>query len=474
MQPAEAARLPAAQVLERLGSGPSGLTGEEAAARLRALGPNAVRGHGARPWRVLLRQVESPLLLLLVAAALTSLAVGAHVDALIILAIISLSVGLGFVNEYRSERAVERLHSRIRHRAVAVRDGALGQVDVTELVPGDVVLLDVGDIVPADLRLLEANGLECDEAVLTGESLPAVKTVEPGDGSSALMGTVVRAGTGRGVVVATGSSTSFGRIATALGRAAVETGFQRGLRRFSGLLARITAVLAVSIFAINVLLHRPPIEAALFALAIAVGLTPQLLPAIVTVSLSYGADRLARRSVLVKRLVSIEDFGNVEVLFTDKTGTLTEGRLTLTAALDGAGRPSRSVLALGLLCNSAAVEAGVAVGGNPLDRALWESPEAHADQLAGFRRLAEVPFDYDRRLMSVLVEPPDGGRQLVVKGAPEAVLARCPAAGDAVRAVLDAQFAAGARVVAVGCRPAPGLETATVADEHDLELAGFL
>jgi P-type Mg2+ transporter len=482
MRLADAAQRPVAEVLTHLASSPTGLTDAQAGQRLRTYGPNAVRGHGARPWRVLLRQVENPLLVLLVAAALTSLLVGEHVDAGIILAIISLSVGLGFVNEYRSERAVERLHQRIRHRAVAVRGGAMCQVDVTQLVPGDVVLLDVGDIVPADIRLLEVHGLECDEAVLTGESLPAAKTVTPVASllseqhlpSCAFMGTVVRAGTGRGVVVATGPATAFGRIASALGTSAVETGFQQGLRGFSGLLVRVTVVLAVSIFGINALLHRPLIESALFALAIAVGLTPQLLPAIVTVSLSYGADRLARRSVLVKRLVSIEDFGNVEVLFTDKTGTLTEGRLTLTAALDAGGRTSSQALALGLLCNSAAVEAGSVVGGNPLDRAIWESPEARPGLVAGFRRLGEVPFDYDRKLMSVLLDAPDGGRLLVVKGAPEAVLDRCARVAEDARAVLDAQFGAGARVVAVGTRPAPGLEAIGLADERDLQLAGFL
>jgi Mg2+-importing ATPase len=478
----EAARLPVAGALERLGTTPAGLTAEEATRRLGVHGPNALRVHGARPWRVLLRQLENPLLLLLVAAALTSLVVGERVDALIILAIISLSVGLGFVNEYRSERAVERLQSRIRHRAVAVRGGALRQVDITELVPGDVVLLDVGDIVPADLRLVEVHGLECDEAVLTGESLPAAKTIEPIAApesaqhlpSCAFMGTVVRAGTGRGLVVATGPATAFGQIASALGTSAVETGFQQGLRSFSGLLVRVTVTLAVATFAINALLHRPLLESALFALAIAVGLTPQLLPAIVTLSVSYGAERLARRSVLVKRLVSIEDFGNLEVLFTDKTGTLTEGRLTLTASLDAAGKPSPQVLLLGLLCNSAAVEAGTVVGGNPLDRALWETPRARPDLLTGFQRLSELPFDYDRKLMSVLVEPPDGGQQLVVKGAPEALLLRCPGTGGAARSVLDAQFAAGARVVAVGTRAAADLKTIGVADERDLELAGFL
>jgi len=471
---ADASRLPVADVLDGLGSGPDGLSSDEARSRLKAHGPNAVRGHGARPWRVVLRQVQSPLLLLLVVAALTSLIVGERIDALIILAILSLSVGLGFVNEYRSERAIERLHARIRHRTVAIRGGTLGQVDVTELVPGDVVLLDVGDIVPADLRLMEAHGLECDEAVLTGESLPATKVAEPGEDSCACMGTVVRAGTARGVVVATGRETAFGRIATALGGAAVETGFQRGLRGFSGLLAGITAVLAISIFAINALLQRPLIESALFALAIAVGLTPQLLPAIVTVSLSYGADRLARRSVLVKRLVAIEDLGNVEVLFTDKTGTLTEGVLTLAGALDAAGRPAPRVLVLGLLCNSAAVQDGVVVGGNPLDRALWEAPDASPDLVTGFRRIADVPFDYDRRLMSVLLEAADGGRQIVVKGAPETLLARCDHVDEEARGVLDAQFAAGARVVAVGTRQAQDLDRLAAADERGLELAGFL
>src|SRR5262245_38070127 len=479
----DVARLPVDEALTRLRTTPAGLTPAEARRRLQEVGPNSVLSHGARPWRVLLRQVESPLLLLLVAAAGTSLVVRERVDAQISLALCVLGTGLGFVHEYGSEGAAERLDSRIRDRTVVDRGGSLDQVDVTELVPGDIVLLNVGDIVPADLRLLEVHGLECDEAVLTGESLPAAKTVEPVAvvksaqhlPSCALMGTVVQAGTGRGVVVATGPATAFGRIASALGTSAVETGFQQGLRGFSSLLVRVTATLAISIFVINALLHRSLIESALFALAIAVGLTPQLLPAIVTVSLSYGADRLAKRSVLVKRLVTIEDFGNVEVLFTDKTGTLTEGRLTLTAALDVAGQPSQQVLLLGLLCNSAAVEAGKVVSGNPLDRALWEFPQSRPDAVRGFRRLGEVPFDYDRKLMSVLVEAPGGSRQLLVKGAPEAVLERCAGSVTATAtAVLDAQFAAGARVVAIGSRQAPGLETISADDERDLELAGFL
>ncbi len=477
----EAARLPGVEVLRRLGSSPGGLGEGEAARRLAEHGPNALRSHAASPWRVLGRQLANPLLLLLVAAALVSLFVGEHADAVIILAIIALGVGLGFVNEFRSERAVERLHSRIRHRSLALRDGSPRAVDVAELVPGDVVRLQVGDIVPADLRLLEVHGLECDEAVLTGESVPAAKTALPVTAadsplelaSCAFTGTVVAAGSGLGLVVVTGPATAFGRIAGALGRSAGETGFQQGLRGFSGLLVRVTLILAASIFVIDALLRRPLLDSALFSLAIAVGLTPQLLPAIVSVSLSYGAERLARRSVLVKRLVSIEDLGNVEVLFTDKTGTLTEGRLTLSAALDPAGRPSRRPLALGLACNAAVVDRGRVVGGNPLDRALWEVAGA-AELVEGVRRLDEAPFDHERRLMSVLVEWPEEGRLLVTKGAPEAIADRCTSMSHAAREALDAAFATGARVVAVASRPAPDLEALTPADERDLELDGLL
>ena len=318
---AEAARLDAADVLARLGSSEAGLSATEATRRLDEVGPNAVRSHGVRPLEVLLRQVKSFLLLLLAVAAVASLVVGERTDALIILAIICVSVGLGFFNEYRAARAVEALHSRIRHAAVTVRDGHAVEVNVTELVPGDIVRLDVGEVVPADMRLLEVNGLECDEAVLTGEATPAEKSADPAaPGESPLdlpscvfMGTVVRGGTGRGVVVRTGAGTAFGRIAMRLGEAQEETAFQLGLRDFSGLLVKVTAVLTVSIFVINAVLQRPLLQSALFALAIAVGLTPQLLPAIVTISLSTGARRLARKSVIVKRLVSIEDLGNVDV-----------------------------------------------------------------------------------------------------------------------------------------------------------------
>jgi Mg2+-importing ATPase len=479
---AAAAALSVDEALTRLESTATGLSRDQAAARLAEVGANALRSHGARPLAVLMRQLRNPLLILLVAAALTSFAVGERTSALIILLIICLSVGLGFVNEYRSELAVEALHSQLRHTALAMRDGELVAVDVTELVPGDVVQLAVGDVVPADLRLLDVNGLECDEAVLTGESLPAEKysdlVTAPESSldlaSCAFMGTVVREGSGLGVVVSTGSRTEFGAIALRLGERQPQTAFQLGLRDFSLLLVRVTAVLAGSILVINVVIGRSLLGSVLFALAIAVGLTPQLLPAIVTISLSTGAKRLAERAVVIKRLVSIEDLGNIVVLFTDKTGTLTEGSITFAAALDTAGRPSDVVLRAGLLCNDATFSDGHIVGGNQLDQALWEAPGAHEAGAEQTRRLASRPFDYHRRLASVLVEAAGGERRVIVKGAPETVLARCAGVPPQAQAVLDRQFATGSRVVAVATRSGEGRTTLSADDERELELEGFL
>jgi len=317
----EAAGLRPDEVITRLQSSDSGLAAPEAARRLRIFGLNAIRSHGVRALSILWNQLRNPLLILLATATLVALYTGEVTDAIIILGIVALSVGLGFFNEYRSARVVEALHDTIRHQTQVVRDGRPARVDVTAVVPGDIVLLHTGDLVPADLRLIEAKELECDEAVLTGEAMPRSKRPDPEAGpdlvelglrSIAYMGTVVRGGAGRGIVLRTGSETVFGRIALKLGEHQPETAFQRGLRGFSLLLVRVTAVLAGGIFLSNwLLLHRPIVEASLFALSIAVGLTPQLLPAIVTVSLASGARNLARKRVVVKRLISIEDLGNI-------------------------------------------------------------------------------------------------------------------------------------------------------------------
>jgi Mg2+-importing ATPase len=481
---AASAGLTADAVLTKLASSPDGLRAADVVRRRAEVGLNAIHSHRARFLPLLWRQVRSPLLALLAVAAAASFAVGERSDAIIIGLILGASVGLGVVNEFRAEKAAEGLHSQITHRCVVRRDGRSAPVDVVDLVPGDVVDLRLGEVVPADLRLLSTTGLEVDESVLTGESMPVEKSSAPVAAGSALgdltccalMGTVVQAGSGIGVVVATGGRAEFGRIALGLGAHPPETAFQVGLRRFSMLLVQVAAVLTIAIFAVNLLLHRPVMDSLLFSLAIAVGISPQLLPAVVATSLAAGSRQLARQKVLVKRLVCIEDLGDITVLFTDKTGTLTDGRISFMRALGPDGVVSPSPVLFGLLCTEATIEAGSAVDGNPLDLALWNSPGAGSDQVAAarYRRVATMPFDHERRRVSVLVDDPSGQRQLIVKGAPESVLDRCVEVSAAARTALDVEFAAGNRVIAVAIRPAPGATTIIPDDEQRLQLAGFL
>ncbi|MGW2701505.1 magnesium-translocating P-type ATPase [Streptomyces sp. NPDC001340] len=482
---ASAAARPTADVLRELGVPGGGLSSDEAARRLKRWGPNAVHSHRARAWLVLWHQLRSPLLGLLLAAAIVSYFVGERSDAVIIGVIVVLSVGLGFANEYRAEKTAQALHAKIRHRAVVLRDGRPQEVEVTGLVPGDVVELRLGDIVPADLRLLQATGLECSESVLTGESLPVAKDTAPVPAGTALadlsgcalMGTVVHCGSGRGVVVATGAEAEFGKIAAGLSGHQLETEFQVGLRRFSMLLVYVAGALTTLIFIINVALHKPLIDALLFSLAIAVGITPQLLPAVVSTSLAAGSRRMSRRKVLVKRLVCIEDLGDVDVLFTDKTGTLTLGRIDFMRAVPIDVTSAEEVLRFGLLCTETEVDdQGRPVGGNPLDDALWDSPAAASQRrvLSGWRRVGVLPFDHERRMVTVTVTDPSDVTMLITKGAPETVLERCADVPEPVRQALDAEFAAGNRVVAVATRPAQAATAPTAADECDLRLAGLL
>jgi Mg2+-importing ATPase len=478
---AELAALDAEHTLERLGVTLHGLDSTEARRRLEAFGPNAVRSHRVRPFGVLLRQFANPIQLLLLGAAAVSLGVGERVDAVIVSGIVLLSVLLGFVTELRSERAIEALHDRVRHHTTVRRDGTDVEIDVTELVPGDLVRLELGQLVPADLRVIEVTGLECDEAVLTGETIAVIKQIEPsppGDSpldlpSCAFMGTIVRSGSALGVVAATGATSAFGRIAMQLGERHERTAFERGLRSFTNLLVRITGALVVVMVTINLARGQGLLATTLFALAVAVGLTPQLLPALVTLSLARGSRELVAKDVVVKRLVAIEDLGNVDVLFTDKTGTLTAGRISLHRATDANGSDSRDVWRLARLCSDVTLDGATATGGNPLDRALWDAPDG--PDPAATPRLALLPFDHDRQLTSVLVDEPALGRMQITKGAPEAVLDRCVTAPESARTFLDAEFASGTRVIAVATRPRPGPGTdLELDDEAGLTLAGFV
>jgi Mg2+-importing ATPase len=475
-----------------LDSRPDGLTSAEVTRRVQHYGRNILAEHRVTAAGVLMRQIRNPLLILLAGAALVSGTTGGPTDAVIIGLIITMSVGLGFANEYRSEMAALALHTSIHHQCVARRDGDRRTVDVSDLVPGDIVELSVGSIVPADLRLITTTHLECDEAVLTGESAVASKTSEAialSDSnvdlaSCAFMGTVVHQGTASGIVVTTGSSTAFGKIAAGLSERPTQTAFQIGLRSFSKLLVVAAAVLTVSIFIINIVLSRPLIDALLFSLAIAIGITPQLLPAIVSISLATGSRELARHRVLVKRLVTIEDLGNIQVLFTDKTGTLTEGNITFDAALDATGASSTRALELAMVCNEATMSDGGAFGGNAVDQAVFLAPDAaallaRADGPRAYRRLGALPFDHDRQLASVIVSAPGGASLLIAKGAPEVVLARCVDAPPAAAATLERLFADGARTIAVATKTifvdaGEATPDPQPSDEHELNFEGFV
>ena len=471
---------PADEVLGWLDSSEAGLSSSEAAARLQRYGPNAVRTHRVSALAVLGRQLRNAVLILLAGTAIVSYFLGDSMQAVIIGVILAASIGLGFVNEYRAEHAAAELHARMRHSALVCRDGQFVAVNVTELVPGDIIRLSLGEAVPADVRLVHVSGLECNESILTGESTGSEKspeTVAPGtelaeSADLAFMGTIVSAGEGTGVVYATGRNAEFGRIAAGLDDKQPETDFQKGLRRFSYLLLQVAVALVVIILISNLLLAKPVIDSVLFSLAIAVGITPQLLPAVVSASLAAGSRQLAKAQVLVKRLVCIEDLGDIDILVTDKTGTLTEGQIRLVDTIDPTGEHNESVRRLGLLATDVDPESA-GMSANPLDAALWDSPECRQLVGSGVRRVAILPFDHERRATSVLVDD-DGKRVLVVKGAPEQILARCRATAGAAEDTLADLFAAGRRVVAVAVKPADGLATIGPADECGLALSGFL
>jgi Mg2+-importing ATPase len=461
-----------------------GLSDDEARHRLARFGPNAIASHRASALTVLWRQLRSPLLGLLVTAAAVSFVVGERSDAVIIGGIVAMSVCLGFGNEYRAERAAAALHSQIHHQAQVLRDGHRQLVDVLDVVPGDIVTLRAGDVVCCDLRLIEVDELECDESILTGESLPVEKITTPVPagtpvsalGCAALMGTVVHGGTGLGVAVGTGMATEFGRVAQGLATQERETGFQQGLRRFSMFLVWVAGGLTTSIFVINVALHRPLLDSLLFSLAIAVGITPQLLPAVVATSLAAGSRRMSQRKVLVKRLVCIEDLGNIDLLFTDKTGTLTDGRITFARSITAGAGDGIEAFRWGLLCSDPGDGAGGSVGGSALDAALWSAPSASetADWLASWTIVDAVPFSHQTRTSSVRASSATDGLVEVVKGAPEAVLARCRQIPSTLRVALDAEFAAGNRVVAVATRVLTDDGGPSVALTASLHLAGLL
>lgn len=420
-----------------------GLTAAQAAARLAQYGPNTIdAARRAGAIGLYARQFKSPLVLILIVASVVSLVATEWVDAGVVLVIVFGSTILGFVQEYIASNAVERLRSQVTLRALVIRDGAELMLPSAEVVPGDVVRLSAGSLVPADALVLEAKDFFVSQAVLTGETFPVEKmpgTVAPAAGltersNCVFMGTSVRSGTARVLVAATGKQSVFGQIAGKLALRPALTEFERGIQRFGYLLTRIMLVMVMTVLAINIFMAKPPIESLLFALALAVGLAPELLPAIISVTLSHGAKRMARLGVIVRRLNSIENLGSMDVLCTDKTGTLTAGVVQLDAAADLAGHPSAEVLRLA--CINARFQTGMA---NPLDEAVSCAGEKAGVDLATVIKVDEIPYDFVRKSLSVVAADAAGVRTLVTKGALSNVLAMCDRVRDGKAvAVLDA------------------------------------
>jgi Mg2+-importing ATPase len=473
---------PAAAVAAELGSGAAGLG---AAAARRRLHPEARERLAGRArlaaLRLLGRQFRSPLVLILVFGAGVSMLLRNWTEAAIILAIVLGSTLLGFVQEYRADAAVAALRRRLALTVRVLRDGAERQVPAASVVPGDVVLLAAGNLVPGDGLVLEAKDFLVTEASLTGESFPVEKQpgVLPEDtplarrSNCVFLGTSVRSGVARVLVVHTGRETAYGEVAARIAAPPPESDFARGVRRFGGLLMRVMIVMVVFVLVVNQLLGRPALDSLLFAVALAVGLTPELLPAIVSVTLSRGARDMARRGVIVRRLDAIEDLGGIDVLCTDKTGTLTEGVITLDAAVDAEGRESAEVRRLAFI--NAALETGI---DNPLDAAIVAAGERAGLATAGLRKVDEIPYDFIRKRLTIVVENGDAAAQLMVtKGAVATVLAACdlePAQRERCEAYYRAKSAEGFRVLAVATRRCAPRAHYAHEDEAGMRLEGFL
>ncbi len=458
----------------------TGLSQAEALRRLKTYGPNEFAGRKKlQPVAIFLSKFKSPLLLLLVVAAVVSGLLGSRFEAGIILVIVFGSAIIDFVNTYKSTKAAEDLQEKVNITAAVMRGGTLKERNMREVVPGDIFVLQAGDLVPADGVLLEAKDLFLNESVLTGESMPAEKEVGQAPAARTVyLGTSVVAGTGTGVAVATGGKTKVGSIAGGLKKPDAPTEFERNIRDFSLFIFRITIFLVLAVILFNVLLlRRDPLQIFLFAVAIAIGITPELLPLIITSNLAKGALKMSENGVIVKKLAAIHNFGGVDVLCTDKTGTLTEDRIALMRSVDGFGKDDEEVFFWGYV--SSKCRGGIA---KVLEKAIenWKKID-----MRGWEKLDEVPFDAVRRMESVIVKK-GSEAMLIAKGAPEDVMKVADRYGSdgkelapAMREKFVAEYEAlskdGFRVLGVAVKKVP-LKTKPYerSDEKGLSFLGFL
>ena len=437
LSPTQFWSVPSSELLQQLQTTPQGLVSDEARQRLFRYGSNLLKPKKkSDTLTLLIAQFKSPIILILIFAAGLSFFLRNPTDAVIILAIVLVSGFLGFWQERGAVNAIEKLLAIVQIKTTVIRNGDSKEVPIEEVVPGDIVFIKASEVIPGDCLLLESKDLFVDEAALTGETFPVEKSIGilPPETplsqrtNSLFMGTHVVSGSARAVVVRTGIQTEFGKVSERLKLRPPETEFERGVRRFGYLLLEITLVLVIAIFAINVFFTRPVIDSFLFAMALAVGLTPQLLPAIISINLAHGAKRMAHNKVIVKRLAAIENFGSMDVLCSDKTGTLTEGVVKLHSALNVDGQESEKVLLYAFL--NAFYETGYL---NPIDEAIRKYRQF---DLSGFKKLDEIPYDFIRKRLSILIAK--GNKHLMVaKGALSNVLAVCSSAEVAEGRIAD-------------------------------------
>jgi P-type Mg2+ transporter len=483
----------ASSLLTQFKSRPSGLTSQEAAAQLSTFGPNVLNDEkNVGPLRLLLRQYESPLLLVLIFGAVLSLVLKQWTDAGIIIFIVVASSFLGFYQEYKASTALADLRLRLALTTKVLRDGKTVLLPAANLVTGDVIQLSAGNLVPADGIILTATDFLVSEGSLTGESMPVEK--KPGiiaadaaislRTNSVFSGTSVRSGVANILIVATGSQTALGDVAKSIGGTEPETEFARGVGQFGYLLIKVMIVMVFFVLIASQLMGRPIVESLLFAVALAVGITPELLPAIVTVTLSAGARAMAKEGVIVRRLEALENLGSMDVLCTDKTGTLTEGTVTLSAALDPNSKDNASVLQLAFL--NARFESGIE---NPLDQAIIAAGEKAKLTTAPFSKVDEIPYDFIRKRLTIVVKNPakPQSRLIITKGSFNAILSICTYATIAgkkkpldgamkrgILAQLEKSGKEGFRVLALATREVSLKSDYTIEDERDLTMIGFL
>ena len=483
----------AAELTAALRSGGDGLSSEQAGEELRRVGSNSIEDRGQQTaLRLLLRQFGNPLVLILIFGAIVSLALRQWVDAGIIFSIVFGSTLLGFYQEYRASAAVEELKQRLALTCRALRDGAEATIAASAIVPGDVIVLSAGNLIPADGLVVEATDFLVNEAGLTGESFPVEKrpgkvpaeTPVAGRTNAVFLGSSVQSGKAKVLVVETGRRTAFGAIVARIKARPPETEFGHGIRQFGYLLIRVMIGIVLFVLAVNLLLARPIVESLLFAVALAVGLSPELLPAIISVTLAAGARTMAKQGVIVRRLDAIENLGSMDIFCTDKTGTLTEGVVALKDAMDAAGKPSKEVRQLAYL--NAAFESGI---DNPLDAAIVAAGASSGLDTKGYRKIDEIPYDFLRKRLTIVVAADANPAEhlIVTKGAFANVLDICASivrdGAEApltapLRAELEAFFQArgaeGFRVLAVATRKLAAKTGYVRADERDMAFAGFL